>query len=78
MSMAEPKTDDEWQARDDGHTLRRAAEITKDKDRLAKAQKALVQIEKEAQDELAAIQDAKELPGKLYPTMAKDTDKDGK
>jgi hypothetical protein len=77
MSIKEPKTDDEWQARGDAHTLKEATAIHGDKDRLAKATKALAQLEKEAQEALDAIQKAKDLPGKMYPTM-KDTDGDGK
>ena len=76
MSLAKPKTDEDYQARGDAHTLREATEIHGDPERLKKAQKALEQIEKEAQEALAAIQRAKDLPGKMYPSM--DTDKDGK
>lgn len=77
MSIAQPANEKDWQAHEDGHTLRRAAEIHGDPERLKKAQKALEQIEKETRAALDAIQHAKDLPGKMYPTM-KDTDKDGK
>jgi hypothetical protein len=70
-------TDKDWDARGDAHTLKEATAIQGDKERLAKATKALAQLEKEAQEALDAIQKAKDLPGKMYPTM-KDTDKDGK
>lgn len=78
MSIAEPQTDDEYQARSDAHTLREATAIHGDKGRLAKATKALEQLEKEAQEALESIQSAKDMGDKLYPTMKKDTDKDGK
>ncbi len=77
MSIAKPKTDEDFQAHQDAHTLRSATEIHGDPERLAKAQKALEQIEKETREALTAIQRAKDLPDKMYPTM-KDTDKDGK
>jgi hypothetical protein len=77
MSIAQPKTDDEWNARQDAHTLKEATAIQGDKDRLAKATKALAQLEKEAQEALDAIQKVRDLPSKMYPSM-KDTDKDGK
>jgi len=70
MSVVDgPKTDKEWQAHDDAHSLRRAAEVHGDPERLKAAQKALEQIEKETQAALEAIQRAKELPDKMYPKM---------
>ena len=77
MSTAKPTGDKDWEARNDAHTLKEATAIHGDKDRLAKATKALAQLEKEAQEALDAIQKARDMPGKMYPTM-KDTDKDGK
>ncbi len=69
MSIAQPKTDAEWNARGDAHTLKEATAIHGDPKRLAAAQKALKQIEKEAEEALAAIQAAKGFPDKLYPSM---------
>ena len=77
MSVAEPKTDEEYQARHDAHTLKDATAIHGDPKRLKKAQAALEQIEKEAQEALANIQSTKNMADKMYPSM-KDTDKDGK
>ncbi len=72
MSIAKPKTDDDWEARQDAHTLKEASAIHGDKDRLAKATKALEQLEKEAKEALDAIAAAKTLPDRMYPSM-KDT-----
>ena len=59
MSIEQPKTDEEYQARSDAHTLKDATAIHGDPKRLKKAQTALEQIEKEAQEALDAIQSAK-------------------
>jgi hypothetical protein len=72
-----PMTDKEWEAHEDAHSLRRAAEVSSDPKRLKKAQAALVEIEKAAEDALKAIQAAKGFPDKMYPSMP-DADKDGK
>ncbi len=77
MSIEQPKTNEEYQARSDAHTLKDATAIHGDPKRLKKAQAALEQIEKEAQEALDAIQSAKSVTDKMYPSM-KDTDKDGK
>lgn len=72
MSLAQPKTDKEYEARNDAHTLKEASAINQDPKRLAAATKALKQIEKEAEDALKAIQNAGTLVDKLYPSMKKD------
>jgi hypothetical protein len=78
VSIAKPKTDKDYEARSDAHTLKEAAAIHADPARSGAAVKALEQIEKEAQGALDAIKNAKPLAEKMYPSMKKDTDKDGK
>jgi hypothetical protein len=71
MSTAAPKTDKEWQAHDDAHTLARAKEIMADEKRLKAAaeaaQKIADEVTKEA-ERMGAIAKG-ELHDKMYPKM---------
>ncbi|MGA2937294.1 MAG: hypothetical protein ABSF52_09380 [Syntrophobacteraceae bacterium] len=71
-----PKTDKEWQAHDDAHTLARAKEVMADEKRLKAATEAAEKIAKNLAEEAERMKGSKDLLDKMYPKM--DTDKDGK
>ncbi len=77
MSTAAPKTDKEWEAHHDAHTLAEAQEIMKDEKRLKAATAAAEKIAKELHETAERMKGTGDLAGKMYPKM-KDTDKDGK
>lgn len=71
MSTVAPKTDKEWQAHDDAHTLARAKEIMADEKRLATAVKAAEKIAEDVKKEAERMGNVTELHDKMYPKMEK-------
>ncbi|MGA3113499.1 MAG: hypothetical protein ABSF90_03595 [Syntrophobacteraceae bacterium] len=69
------KTDKDWEAEVDAHTLARAKEITGDEKRLAAAVKAAKDIEKEISEDLKRIQSVGGLADKMYPKMEEKKEK---
>lgn len=59
--MPRLKTESDFEAESDARTLMRATEIQKDPKRLARAQRALKQVEKEAEETLMNSKVAKKL-----------------
>jgi len=71
MSTASPKTDKEWEAHHDAHTLAEAQEILKDEKRLKAAAAAAEKIAKEVteQAERMGVVAKGDLAGKMYPKV---------
>ncbi|MGO9375653.1 MAG: hypothetical protein ACLQBD_26685 [Syntrophobacteraceae bacterium] len=73
------KSDKDWEAESDAHTLARAKEIMADEKRLKAAIAAAKRLADELEKEHKHIKEVGggDLTAKMYPKM-KDTDKDGK